>query len=35
MSVEGKSWPEFIGKDAHEIEAQLKAQGIESTYLID
>ena len=29
MSSEGKSWPEFVGKDANEIESQIKAEGIE------
>ena len=28
MSDEPKSWPEFVGKDAKEIENQLRAQGI-------
>lgn len=27
MSVEAKSWPEFVGQDANEIVERLKAQG--------
>jgi hypothetical protein len=29
MSDEVKSWPDFVGKDANEIEAQLTAEGIQ------
>ncbi len=29
MSSEAKSWPEFVGKDANEIEGQIQAEGIE------
>ena len=28
MSGEAKSWPNFVGKDAKEVESQLKAEGI-------
>jgi hypothetical protein len=28
MSVQAKSWPELVGKNATEIEQQLKAEGI-------
>jgi hypothetical protein len=28
MSSEAKSWPEFVGKDACEVESRLKAEGI-------
>jgi hypothetical protein len=30
MSDEGKSWPNFVGKDANEIKAQLTAEGIQN-----
>lgn len=27
MSDEAKSWPEFVGQDANEVEEKLKAEG--------
>jgi hypothetical protein len=29
MAEEVKSWPDFVGKDGKEIEAQLNAEGIQ------
>ncbi len=28
MTEEGKTWPECVGKDANEVEKQLKTEGI-------
>ncbi|CAF1324661.1 unnamed protein product, partial [Didymodactylos carnosus] len=33
MSVEPKSWPEFVGKDANEVEAKIRAEGYEPKLL--
>lgn len=33
MSIEAKSWPEFVGKDASEVETQLKAAGTSNSCL--